>query len=906
MLAQLLLLFSIVTSPVGSFSSAKSFSATDATVGTIASTDPSRSISRTIDLGDYEVVFDPVTGEPLLRSASLIDGRWDGRFGSAGLTLDVFDMAADAEGNVYVVGPLVAVGGIPTDKIAMWDGTGWDGLGSGSSTGFSLAVAVGPDGKVYVGGAFDEIRGVPAKGIAVWDGVSWSAVGSGLDNLTVGTDFSTTNEWIGALEFGEDGTLYAGGLFSSIDGVAANNIAMFDGTSWTAMDDGTSGEVQTIAVSSDNVVYAAGEFGDFNESGTFYEKIVSWNGTVWSTLMHVTGPVIDIAVRGSASVFVGGDFVHMVPDIEDGSAIEVNRFIYSDNSGGSWNAIGAGEDIGFERSGAAVNGAEVFGIKIGSDNNVYVVGDFDTVAGQEAWDAAFWDGSTWTALGGGVDIGLDDSEVHALIETEAGWFLGGQFVSVGDLKGVRSIAQWTGETWAALGGGLGYLPGLSGAASNIKIGPDGNVYVSGTFVSAGGVTTDGTAYWDGLRWNAFGETFNQPVRDIAIAPDGTVYAVGTFVRPNFTTFPVAMWDGSAWVEVGDITTFANIPPMEMQIDSQGNVYVAGAAVQTINGNAVTGNGGLAHIVMWDGTEWSIPGDGVDNVVTVIHLDDSDNLYVGGKFDEAGGTPARGIAMWDGTSWNSFGLGFRDDVKAIAIAADGTLYAGGEFEATDFQNPIDPNSGVPALRVAMWDGSAWSQVGEGLNDKVNALEFDDEGVLYAAGVFTADGTESTTLNRIAAWDGSSWTALGGGFDRDADALAFHSEHGLFVGGTFSLANGASIEEGAIPSAGIALFHPGGTGSTDTEERPDLASVLSLSNYPNPFTDQTTIEFELETDALARVDVFDLLGRRVSTLVDARLPIGTHAVNWNAEGLASGRYIVRIVADGKTATRIAVRR
>ncbi|MEZ4697726.1 MAG: hypothetical protein R2832_15030 [Rhodothermales bacterium] len=48
-------------------------------------------------------------------------------------------------------------------------------LGSGSSTGFSLAVAVGPDGKVYVGGAFDEIRGVPAKVSPHGMAVSWSA-----------------------------------------------------------------------------------------------------------------------------------------------------------------------------------------------------------------------------------------------------------------------------------------------------------------------------------------------------------------------------------------------------------------------------------------------------------------------------------------------------------------------------------------------------------------------------------------------------------------------------------------------------------------------------------------------------------------------------------------------------------
>ncbi|MEZ4697727.1 MAG: hypothetical protein R2832_15035 [Rhodothermales bacterium] len=220
------------------------------------------------------------------------------------------------------------------------------------------------------------------------------------------------------------------------------------------MDDGTSGEVQTIAVISTTPLRRRP--GDFNESGTFYEKIVSWNGTVWSTLMHVTGPVIDIAVRGSVSVFVGGDFVHMVPDIEDGSAIEVNRFIYSDNSGGSWNAIGAGEDDRFERSGAAVNGAEVFGIKIGSDKE---------------WLQCQVTSTRLRASVGRRVLGMDRPGRHLAaasisasttrkftpLSTEAGWFLGGQFVSVGDLK-VRSIAQWTGETWAALRR-LGYLPG---------------------------------------------------------------------------------------------------------------------------------------------------------------------------------------------------------------------------------------------------------------------------------------------------------------------------------------------------------------------------------------------------------------------------------------------------------------
>ncbi|MEZ4697728.1 MAG: hypothetical protein R2832_15040 [Rhodothermales bacterium] len=160
--------------------------------------------------------------------------------------------------------------------------------------------------------------------------------------------------------------------------------------------------------------------------------------------------------------------------------------------------------------------------------------------------------------------------------------------------------------------------GLSGAASNIKIGPDGNVYVSGTFVSAGGVTTDGTAYWDGLRWNAFGRRLISRFVTLRLhRTEPSTPLSAPLGGPNFTTFLAGDAGRIGMGQSGTSRRLPNIPQWKCRRQS-GNVYVAGAAVQTINGNAVTGNGGLAHIVMWDGTEWSIPGDGVDNVVMVIH------------------------------------------------------------------------------------------------------------------------------------------------------------------------------------------------------------------------------------------------------------------------------------------------
>ena len=69
-----------------------------------------------------------------------------------------------------------------------------------------------------------------------------------------------------------------------------------------------------------------------------------------------------------------------------------------------------------------------------------------------------------------------------------------------------------------------------------------------------------------------------------------------------------------------------------------------------------------------------------------------------------------------------------------------------------------------------------------------------------------------------------------------------------------------------------------------------------NYPNPFNPSTTISLELPVADRVVMEVFDILGRRVATLVNGELPAGSYAVAWDAKGMASGVYLYRI-ATGK---------
>ena len=90
--------------------------------------------------------------------------------------------------------------------------------------------------------------------------------------------------------------------------------------------------------------------------------------------------------------------------------------------------------------------------------------------------------------------------------------------------------------------------------------------------------------------------------------------------------------------------------------------------------------------------------------------------------------------------------------------------------------------------------------------------------------------------------------------------------------------------------------------DDANRPAAFSLDQ--NCPNPFNARTTISFELKKPADVKLEIFDITGARVATLVDEYLPAGPHDVIWNAQDVASGTYIYRLTAAGNSYSRRAV--
>ena len=88
---------------------------------------------------------------------------------------------------------------------------------------------------------------------------------------------------------------------------------------------------------------------------------------------------------------------------------------------------------------------------------------------------------------------------------------------------------------------------------------------------------------------------------------------------------------------------------------------------------------------------------------------------------------------------------------------------------------------------------------------------------------------------------------------------------------------------------------------------LPQQFSLSqNYPNPFNPNTVISFDLPVRSKVALEVLNLLGQRVTTLVEKELPAGVHSVDWDGcnesgDRVASGLYFYRLTADGRAKSR-----
>ncbi|MGB8217548.1 MAG: SdrD B-like domain-containing protein [Candidatus Methanoperedens sp.] len=332
-------------------------------------------------------------------------------------------------------------------------------------------------------------------------------------------------------------------------------------------------------------------------------------------------------------------------------------------------------------------------------------------------------GKAWSPLGTGTN-----GEVWALAVIGTDLYAGGTFTTAGGVS-ANHIAKWNGTGWSALGSGINN--GMDGSVFSLAvIGTD--LYAGGWFTTAGGSPAENIAKWDGATWTPLGSGLVGSAAVEALAVSGTtLYAGGGFTTAGGVPAErIAKWDGTSWSALG---SSGGMNDRVNSLTMIGTDLYAGGQFTTAGG--VSAN----HIAKWDGTGWSPLGTGTNLRVGGSIGVMGGNLYPGGVFTTAGGLSANRVAKWDGTSWSALGSsgGMNDEVEGFAVMGP-DLYASGGFTTA---------GGVSANRVAKWDGTSWSPLGTGMNDGVWRLAVIGQD-LYAGGVFTTAGDLSA--NHVAKW------------------------------------------------------------------------------------------------------------------------------------------------------------
>ena len=141
----------------------------------------------------------------------------------------------------------------------------------------------------------------------------------------------------------------------------------------------------------------------------------------------------------------------------------------------------------------------------------------------------------------------------------------------------------------------------------------------------------------------------------------------------------------------------------------------------------------------------------------------------------------------------------------------------------------------------------------------------------------------------------------------------------VSGQVRLADGRPVAGAQVTLFDLADLHRGAVARAMTDESGFFALPLASlggsalpqgfalgPNYPNPFNPSTVIPYQLPMATHVRLDVFNVLGQHIATLVDAEQPAGFHAAQWDAtdaagQAMAAGVYLYRLTVSGGQQTQ-----
>jgi len=187
---------------------------------------------------------------------------------------------------------------------------------------------------------------------------------------------------------------------------------------------------------------------------------------------------------------------------------------------------------------------------------------------------------------------------------------------------------------------------------------------------------------------------------------------------------------------------------------------------------------------------------------------------------------------------------------------------------------DPNTGWAAggdyscLILHTTDGgNTWDQQSCPTSSRLKSVSFTDQNIGWAVG---AGGTILHTIN-----GGDTWEVQSGGTTNFLHGVCFTDpDNGWAVG-----------------NSGIIL-HTDNGGITGFERSQILNSKLQILNFPNPFSNEMTVTWNLTEAGYTKIEIYNSAGEKIIELFSKFLSEGKHVCHWEANDLPSGIYFIRL--------------
>jgi hypothetical protein len=297
------------------------------------------------------------------------------------------------------------------------------------------------------------------------------------------------------------------------------------------------------------------------------------------------------------------------------------------------------------------------------------------------------------------------------------------------------------------------------------------------------------------------------------------------------------------------------------------------------------------------TAWVRRYDGslsTDDEARAIAVDDSGYIYVTGSIYNSGSGNDYGTIKYDPQgdtvwvrSYNGSGNDY-DYTRDIVLDRSGNIYVTGQSTGSGSGKDYitikyHPNGDTAWIRIYVGPSNG--------NDVATAIAVDGSNYVYVTGYSDSTGTDQDYVtikynpNGDTAWV-RRYNGPGNGYDQ-AFSLALDSSGNVYVTGE-SQGDGTDYDY-----CTIKYFQTPSDVKDETGDRESPSEFDLSQNYPNPFNPTTKIEFTLAKSGFVTLQIYDILGREVRTLVSEALSSGYKSVIWDGKNddgkdVASGVY------------------